>query len=159
MLKTKWYSELASRIDARNRCYETGNSWYKKHDEVIDQLIDLLPHGSGVDGKTELVLEKCKPYDKPVNRIVIASSYHYMNDMGYYDGWYDFELIITPDFHGVDVKIKGAFGRNSDIKDYLFDYFYYAITAEIQTTVMGQGTDSEMYIRFAEEQDKYVVTE
>lgn len=147
----KLYQELANRIDARNRCYATGNEWWKKHDEVIDQLIDLLPHGSGIDGTTKLLLDECKPYDKPVKRIVIASEYHAMNDVGYYDGWYDFKLIIVPVFSGIDVRITGAFGKYSDVKDYLFDTFYYALTSDIEVEKIGQGLDMAISVRWADE--------
>jgi len=134
----KLYTELASRITARNNAYAAGNDWWRKHQEVIDQLIDMLPHGSGIDGKTELLLDECKPYDKPVKRIVIASSYHAMNDDGYYDGWYDFKLIITPSFDGIDMKVTGKFGKYSDVKDYLWETFYFALTTDIEVEAAGQ---------------------
>jgi hypothetical protein len=149
-MRRKWYTEMASRIDARNRCYENGNDWYKTHDDVIDQLIDLLPHGSGVDANTQLLLDECKPYDKPIRKIVIASSYHAMNENGYYDGWYDFKIIITPDFSGIDINIKGKFGKEQDIKDYLFDYFYYAITADVEIEKL---VNNDLIVKFAEDKN------
>jgi hypothetical protein len=41
---TKLYSELASRIAARQNAQN--KAWYFRHDDVIDQLCDLLEDGS-----------------------------------------------------------------------------------------------------------------
>lgn len=58
-------------------------------DEFIKQLIDALPHGSGID---------CKWRDnlQANGTLVLANSYHCMNDVGYYDGFADFVIKFRP---------------------------------------------------------------
>jgi hypothetical protein len=78
-----------------------------------------LPYGSGFDSGCRIV----KVDD---HKIIIKSSYHSMNDAGYYDRWYDFTITAIPDFTqtGFSVKIAGAFGKHQDIRDYILDTFY-----------------------------------
>lgn len=50
-----------------------------------DTLIDLLPHGSGIDHSWSI--------DRLKNgHIVCRNSYHGMDENGYYDGWQDFSV-------------------------------------------------------------------
>jgi hypothetical protein len=89
------------------------------NEEKLNELIDLLPHGSGIDGTTKLDLEHSK-----LNKIIITSSYHHMDEYGGYDGWTDFEIILSPDWGGFDIDIKGKFPkRYLDTKEYLADTF------------------------------------
>jgi hypothetical protein len=45
-----------------------------------------------------------------------------MNEGGYYDGWTEHQVIITPSLqHGFDVRVTGQ-DRN-EIKDYLAELF------------------------------------
>jgi len=64
------------------------------------------------------------------NKLVIDSSFHTMNENGFYDGWIDFSIIITPSLaHGLNIDIKGKFGKkHQDLKDYLADLYYSALT-------------------------------
>jgi hypothetical protein len=52
-----------------------------------------------------------------------------MNDAGYYDGWTDHIVIVSPSFDGIDIKISGR--NRNDIKDYLHDVFHAALTEEV----------------------------
>lgn len=109
--------QLAGRIAARNNCIKTNNEvWKTTHEEVIDEMMEHLPHGSGIDAGTKFLLEESTP-----QRLVFSFSYHHMNENGYYDGWTDHKLIITPTFGSYDMKITGR-DRN-DTKAYLYDLF------------------------------------
>ena len=75
------------------------------------------------------------------NKITINSFYHVMDDNGFYDGWIDFQVIITPDLqHGIDLQIKGKFSNRKgyirkdcqDIKEMLADLYYEALTTIIK---------------------------
>jgi hypothetical protein len=127
-MKRKLYVELASRVDARKRCAETGNTlWYEKHEEKIAELIDTLPHGSGIDGKTELDFDASR-----ADKLVITGEYHAMNEVGYYDGWYDFKLTVTPSLvHGFTMSISGRFGKYQDVKEYLYEVFRDGLLQEV----------------------------
>ena len=122
------YQELASSFIAMENCIKAKNdTWQDKHKNKIDYIINnIFPHGSGIDGKTEIMLEKCNE-----NRLVFNSEYHCMDQNGYYDGWINFTIKITADLvFGYTLVITGSFGKYSHIKDYLHDAFHYALSQE-----------------------------
>jgi len=124
-MERKLYQELASTIDARTRCGNRENTeWFDRHTDRIQELLDMLPHGSGLDGEWSI------DYDlSHLNKLVINMSYHAMNDAGYYDGWIDFTLIVLPSLtNEINLHIRGKFGKYSDIKDYLYEITNYALT-------------------------------
>lgn len=119
--------QIATALEARENCRTSGNwEWFNKHSKVIQTLTEALPSGSGFDNGTGIDLDASKP-----NRIVLYTSFHHMNDVGMYDGWTDHTVIVTPSFvHGLDLRITGR-DRN-DIKEYIYDAFYTALTAETE---------------------------
>jgi hypothetical protein len=122
-MERKLYQELASSFIAYNNCVASNNTeWQEKHYEVIQNLISKLPHGSGIDGKTELNFEKSKS-----NKLIINSEFHVMDENGFYEGWINFSLIITPSWNGIDISIKGNFGKHQELKDYLVEIFGYEL--------------------------------
>lgn len=125
----KVYQELATRFVAWLNCHAAQNGeWMARHEDVIQDLIDrYLPHGSGIDSEVRLDFERSKP-----DRLVFYSSYHVMNEDGYYDGWIDFTVVVTPSLaFGFDVKVLGKFGKHQDLKEYLGDIFYAALREEL----------------------------
>lgn len=114
------YKKLAGTIQARLNCIESNNiEWQDKHEETIENIIKSLPHGSGIDGVTKIDLEK-----STAEKIVIYSEYHCMNEDGYYDGWVDFIITIKPSLQfGINLNITGNFGKNQELKDYLYETF------------------------------------
>lgn len=112
--------KLARTIQAAKNCEENGNGdWYVKHTAVIRQIESmLLPSGSGIDCGTKVLLDESS--DK---KIVLSMSYHHMNDAGFYDGWTEHKVIVTPSFNGIDMRITGR--DRGGIKDYLFDVYYW----------------------------------
>lgn len=108
------YRELANRIQARLNCINKGDQeWVRQHEECIKSLKDLLPSGSAIDLR-----------NSNGEKIIIDSSFHAMDDGGYYGRWIDFSVTITPSLiHGISLKISGRFGKYQDIREYLFDVF------------------------------------
>ena len=108
--------------DAFHRCDVTGNSlWYGKHEERLNTVLnEHLPHGSGIDSKWDF------DFSSP-EKILLHNSFHVMDENGYYNGYIDFSIVIKAKsrdiFGNIDFIIKGKFGRNGDIKDYLYDIF------------------------------------
>ena len=68
-------------IHAFNEAIRRSEDW--TDDYGINQLIELLPHGSGIDGKTELNWELCGYTEgespKRIKQIVIDSHFHHMD--------------------------------------------------------------------------------
>jgi hypothetical protein len=120
------YRELANRIQARLNCInwvrkdDQENAVYRagQHEKCIESLKDLLPSGSGIEG-ISIDLS-----NSTGEKIIIYSSFHSMNDGGYYDRWIDFSVTITPSLiNGISLKISGRFGKYQEIREYLFDVF------------------------------------
>lgn len=111
-------SELANAIQAYKNCIKNeNNEWMDKWDDAIQQANDKLPSGSGLDSGCKIVVS-----DSNRNKIVIAFSFHHMDQAGSYDGWTDHQLIITPAFiGGFDWRITGR--NRNEIKQYLYDLF------------------------------------
>ena len=123
MKNQKVYQRLSSLINARLNCIESGNDeWFDKHDDAIDYIVDNnLPSGSGVDSGCEI--------DKDKHEVLnITSSYHTMDENGYYGPWVDFTVKVKPSLQfGIDLAITGPFAKHFGLKDYLYDLFDYAL--------------------------------
>jgi len=123
------YKALASLIDARQNCHDSGNKeMCLRHLENIGYLSKkYLPSGAGIDNGCWIDLDLCSH-----KKIVIVSNFHHMNSDGYYCGWTYHKVIVTPSFDGFDLSITG---RNyNDIKDYLSQVFYEALQQEVTIT-------------------------
>lgn len=125
--KRPLYREIAALVQALKYCKEDANrEWEEKHTERLIELTgDWLPHGSGFDSGSKLSIEDCKP-----GKLVFETGYHHMNDAGYYDGWTEHTVVITPSFDGIDIRVTGR-DRNS-IKDYIHEMFHTALMTEIE---------------------------
>jgi hypothetical protein len=122
------YSELSTAIQARHNC-DTSNprndEWFDKWTDRINELVDKLPSGSGIDCGTKIDLDATH-----AEKIVLGLSFHHMNDGGYYDGWTQHHIVVTPSFTGIKLRISGP--NRNDIKDYLYETYDYALTREVE---------------------------
>jgi hypothetical protein len=98
--------------------------WHKTvNDAYLDEcesrlhkLQEMLPSGSGIDCGCEIDVANSSS-----KKVVITFSFHHMNEDGYYDGWTDHKLIVTPRlWPAFSLRITG---EDLDIKDYLYDLF------------------------------------
>jgi len=112
--------ELSKAIKGAKECKE---DYKQPHLDKIDELIKLLPHGSGIDAGIQLMLELSNE-----NKIVFHFEFHHMNDNGYYINWTGHNLTLTPSFlNGFNIKISGR--NQNDIKSYLYDLFIECFTS------------------------------
>ena len=107
--------ELSNCFNAWKSCNE---EWKGKHEERINNLLQLLPSGSGIDAGVNFDWAGSKK-----DKLIFTFGYHHLNEVGYYDGWTQHKLILTPSFSGYDMKITGA--DKNMVKDYLYDTFAY----------------------------------
>lgn len=126
--KAPLYQRLACIIDARLRCIATDNqTGLSIHDDRLAYIQDnLLPHGSGFDSGTTIDLDRSKE-----DRVILCTSFHHMNDTGYYDGWTDHEIIVTPSLVlGYRMRVTGR--NRNQIKNYIADVFGSALDHEAE---------------------------
>ena len=108
-------------LQAMRNCEKSGNAeWHGRWSSYIAKLQAELPHGSGLDGKVEFILDKCNS-----RRVVIFVEFHHMKH-GYYVGCTDHEIVATATHCGLCIDVTGR-DRNG-IKDYLAELFYDALT-------------------------------
>ena len=110
---------------------EAYNTHYKTLQDIHK---DYLPSGSGFDG--QITIE-----DANDKKLTIKFDWHLMTDDGYYDGWLDLLLIVTPNLaNDFDMKIKWYTNGNEKrkvgrykpvIEEFLYDEWYYILTQEI----------------------------
>ena len=131
-MSTKLYQELAAIIQARLNCIASHNTdWEIRHSNKLQELCEnFLPHGSGFDSGTAIDLDNSK-----VNRIILNTSFHHMDEYGGYDGWTEHQVIITPSLiSGFDLRITG---RDRDgWKEYAYQEFDYILNQVIDTESM-----------------------
>ena len=125
-MKQPVYNHIARLLDAFNRCQETNNPHADNHKRTILKLVENhMPSGSGVDNGTHLDFEESTP-----NKLVFLTDFHHMDEHGYYNGWTEHKVIVTPSLMwGFDLKITGK-DRNA-IKEYLADLFSDALNTQV----------------------------
>lgn len=121
----KTINRIAHTVDAYRRCIERDNrEWTARHADTLDALDHCLPSGGGFDAGSKIDREK-----STADKIVIHTSYHHMSEHGYYDGWTEHAVTVTPSFiGGFDIKVGGR--NRNDIKEYIGDAFAYVFDLE-----------------------------
>jgi hypothetical protein len=114
---------LAAHLDAMGR---TAGQWRDYHESAIEWLCkEHLPSGSGFDSGSALEIDASR-----ADRLVIQTSFHHMSESGYYDGWTQHRVIVSPSFVlGFDLKVTGRDKRG--IKDYIGETFQQALSSAV----------------------------
>ena len=121
----KIYQKIAHLLQAIRNCNESCNvEWLEKHQETLDAIArHCLPRGSGFDAGTTID-EESTP-----QRIILHTSFHHLDENGFYCGWSDHDVIVSPclmfDFQ---TRITGRDKR--DIKDYIQSEFNYRLNED-----------------------------
>jgi hypothetical protein len=121
------YQQIANTLQAIENCEASGNAeWLAKHEQHLRNLVaERMPRGSGFDNGMRIT-GKATP-----NKLIFGTSFHHMDDGGYYDGWTDHTVTVTPSLaFDFDLKISGR-DRN-DIKDYIAEVFNGALREEVE---------------------------
>ena len=125
--------EIASCLQAYKSCRDRSPDqshlaeWERRHYDRLKTLCQNgLPHGAGIDNTHPEELHGLNVEQSNATRLVIHLEYHHMNDVGYYDGWTDHRVVVSPRFDGLDVRISGR--NRNDVKDYLADVYSCALS-------------------------------
>ncbi len=125
----KLYQAIAAALQARTNCRDgavLNEEWFHRWDARLDHIArNALPSGSGIDNGTVIYRDDCKP-----DCIVLATSFHHMNDAGMYDGWTDHVVRVRPSFDGIALTVSGR--NRNDIKDYLAEMFHNVLASEYE---------------------------
>lgn len=121
------YIAIARALGSMKRCEQSGNSeWQCKHEAAILELCSDLPSGSGFDNGSKLDFDA-----STAEKLVFTTAFHHMNDGGYYDGWTDHRVTLTPSLEmGFRLSVSGR-DRN-DIKEYIHEMFASALSARVE---------------------------
>lgn len=122
---------IAQSVDARINCIDRNLlPGVGINENKIEELIEQLPFGGGIDYGVEIDYERSNS-----DRIVINSTYHVMNDDGYYTGLINYRVIITASLlFGIDVNVVGNFSSNMSargVKEYLIDLYNNALLEKV----------------------------
>lgn len=126
-MKQPLYKAIASALEAKQNCLISGNhEWSRRWMDVLKRLDRELPSGAGFDNGSVIVKA-----ESVFDRIVIATSFHHMNEHGCYDGWTEHRVVVEPDMvHDFTIKVSGR-DRNG-IKDFIADAFREALAGEVE---------------------------
>ena len=111
-------NELHKAYFTKENCIDSGHNAANSWEAYFDKLTDLLPSGGGFDAGTTFDEVKSTK-DK---RIVLNTSFHHMTDDGFYNGWTEHSVILTPCFDGFNIRVSGK--NKNEVKDYIADVFY-----------------------------------
>ena len=114
-------SEIANKCDWKKTVNENYESQCIAE---LNKLTDMLPSGSGFDNGCTINIEKSGS-----KKVIIDTSFHHL-DEGYYTGWTEHKVIVTPCFNGFDLRITGK--NENGIKDYMYDVFYSVLSEGIK---------------------------
>ena len=108
-----------------------GNAEDLFKENALDALAYLeetfLPSGSGFDNGTHIITEGVKKGDE---KIRIQANYHHMNDTGYYTGWTEHFVTVTPSLDGLlNISVSGR-GKDG-IKEYILLVFHEVLNREL----------------------------
>ena len=76
---------------------------------IGDSVLECMPTGSGFDHGWEYHWQKNR-------KLVLSSSYHYLNQNGYYDGWFDFKVTID-NLETMDFRLNFLNNKRSHISE------------------------------------------
>lgn len=113
----KTYQVIARTLGALDRCAKSNNTeWVVKHGERLAELLEGFPSSSGFDNGTKL------DDDSTSERLVFNTSFHHMDENGFYCGWTEHQVIVTPSLEmGCSIRVTGRDKR--EIKEYIGEMF------------------------------------
>ena len=115
-------------------------------------LEGLLPSGSGIDCGMKIDFERSKTLkgENYPSKIVLLGNYHYMDENGFYSGWFDFQLTIKPCLvhgFGMDITFKGDNSTplsKREIEDLFGDYLCETVDWELTRHREFQMVEGEL---------------
>jgi hypothetical protein len=98
---------------------------------LVDELESELPRGSGFDSGSKFLWD-----ESTREKLIFTTDFHHMNEGGFYDGWTQHRITVTPCFYGFNIKVSGS--NRGDIREYISDCFHTILSEKVETR-MEQG--------------------
>ena len=120
----KFYVEFAQAV----RTYKAAGStdMLEGAYKLLSKLSQSLPSGSGLDRNPRLYIDQSRE-----DRLIFQADFHHMNDVGFYDGWTNHNVIVTPSLaFGFNIRVTGR--NRNDIKDHIETVFYDFLMQEVE---------------------------
>lgn len=120
-MKRKLIEHIAGILWARDNT--TNEEWKARYCDLLLEIErECLPSGSGFDNGTKIDHLKSTP-----EKIVLITSYHHMNEGGYYNGWTEHTVTVTPSFvFQLNMKVTGR--NRNEAKEYIADTFRHVLS-------------------------------
>lgn len=114
----KLYQKIARHIE-HGLALENAKDFKPLGEEIFDKtktdIKKVLPSGSGFDSGITVNYD-----ESAINKIVLNADFHHMDTAGYYCGWSEHRIIVTPSLSwGFNLRVTGKNKRG--IKEYIYD--------------------------------------
>ncbi len=93
-------------------------------EETIYYVNQYLPSGSGFNNGTKFNVDK-----STMDKLVFDTSFHHMDQHGYYTKWTEHRITVTPSFYGANIKVSGR--NHNDIKEYIAECFDHVLSEPV----------------------------
>lgn len=118
-------ARISQTLQQRRRLLREGRQHtdvFRNSTEVLRALEKHLPSGGGLD-KGGTIAEEL--FLLETRCIVFYTSFHHMNEGGFYDGWTQHKVKVRPDFDGIRVDVTGR-NRNG-ILDHIAETYRHTL--------------------------------
>ena len=131
----KVYIAIARAIGAYQRCSKESNPWENFWYERLKAYERSL-YGAGIE---DILIGTAM--SKSDSLIVVTGRYHALSENGFYDGYYDFTVKITPSLAtGCCIRVTGNMGKYNDAKDFIFDMFSETLWMDVEEYPAPKGS-------------------
>lgn len=157
---------LAAYSQAFDNCAHSDNQeWREIWRGKITEIMDNAPAGSGIDHGTKLCFDGCctssstrlsstawgTSLGKHSDRLFFHVDFHHLNEDGYYVGWTEHTVVVSPDWEGITIHISGR-DRNQ-IKEYLHEVYSYWLNEPWPEKSLPQAKQVKQVKQAKEESD------
>jgi hypothetical protein len=115
--------------------------------KLLDSIEKDLPRGNGIDNEIRFDMAKSSR-----QKIVITFEYHHIKG-GCYTGWSSYQVVITPEFHGYDIKITGCRPCKDLLADYFHDLFSDYFEINLNEKLFFNTSKKEWYVSPTKKED------
>lgn len=131
-MKAPLYRVLARTVAAHRRCVArsgqdgSAEKWADRHEATLTRLVNRhMPHGSGFDNGTSLVLRKSTS-----ETLAFVASFHHLDEHGSYCGWTSHLVFVKASLeNGFTLRVTGRDRRG--IKEYIAEVFSDALRQDV----------------------------